>query len=207
MNKLTLCSTVMLASSLYAGQAFSGGDDGGLHFLVKGGLTTGGDDIFDIRYTDGSSKKVKAGGLLEVGAGVLYNAPQTPVSAQLTLNYHFDTASASNGDASFERYPLEGALYYTGVKDWRFGAGARLALSPKAETSIDRNDIDIAFKDTVGYLVEIGYRVLPGFWINLRAVQEDYEVEKITYNGTNLALSDNRDISGDHVGLNVAWAF
>lgn len=208
MNKAVSRLSVAILPSLLAGQVLANESSDGFHVALKAGLTSGGDKLFNLQYADGDSKNIKAGSLFEVGMGTLYNFPTRPIAAQLTFNYHFDTAPADNGDAGFDRYPLEGIVYYTGVKDWRFGLGGRLVLSPEAEVSIDGgDDVEINFKDATGLVFEIGYRVANEFWINLRAVQEDYEVERFAVNGMDLPLSDDRDVSGNHVGINFILAF
>lgn len=208
MNKAVSRLSAAILSSLLAGPVLANGSSDGFHVALKAGLTSGGDKLFKLKYDDGDSKNIKAGGLFEVGAGALYNFPTRPISAQLTLNYHFDTAPADNGDAGFDRYPLEGIVYYTGVEDWRFGLGARLVMSPEADLSIDNgDDIEVDFKDATGLVLEIGYRIANEFWINLRAVQEDYEVKRFRANGVDLPLSDDRDVGGEHVGFNFMVAF
>lgn len=200
-------AAVILSTLLVASPALANESPGGLKFALTGGLTLGGDDLFKVQFADGDSDKIKAGEILQVGAGALYQSPTMPLAAQITISYHFDTIFADNGDAGFDRYPLEGILYYTGVQDWRFGAGARLALSPEADASAAGDEVTVEFKNGTGFIVEVGYQVANNFWMNLRAVQEEYEVKRFNVNGMDLALSDDRDVSGNHVGLNFLWAF
>ena len=69
------------------------------------------------------------------------------------------------------------------------------------------DEVTVEFKNGTGFIVEVGYQVANNFWMNLRAVQEEYEVKRFNVNGMDLALSDDRDVSGNHVGLNFLWAF
>lgn len=195
-----------VAATCLSAQADEG--SGGLGLAISAGLTTGGDDLFTMEYEDGSSKDLKAGALIELGLGLLYQLPDMPVAAQLMAKYHFDTAGASNGDGSFDRYPIEAALYYTGLRDWRFGAGLRYVLNPEADISIDDgDDYEAGFENATGFLVEVGYQVTPQVWVNIRAVSEKYELETFSANGQKFDVPDTEKVSGNHIGLNLMAAF
>lgn len=197
---LTLGSTCL--------SAYAAPQSPGLHFALTAGLTGGGDEIVTVQYSNHSSRDIRAGNLIELGAGVLYQSPDAPISAQLTANYHFDYVPAKNGNASFDRYPIEGIVYYTGVSNWRLGAGLRLTLNPTAKYSFDNGDnFKATFDNTVGYLVEVGYAVTPQLWINLRGVHENYRVNHSSVNGVDTTPADKQDIHGDHIGINMVIAF
>lgn len=182
--------------------------DAGLHVILTGGLTAGGDTIATLNYTNGSSERVKGGRLLQVGGGVLWQAATMPVAASFTVNYHVDNASASNGKAQFDRVPLETLIYYTGIEKWRFGAGLRFVDSPKATYKVDRNKETLRFRDATGAIVEAGYAVAPNAWINVRYVSEEYEARSYTaVDGQTYRLPDSIDFDGSHIGVNFLYQF
>lgn len=206
--KKTLALAVLgtaLATPLLAHASAS---DAGLHFILTGGLTAGGDTMVRLNYTDGTSENVKAGRLLQVGGGVLWQAATMPVAASFTVNYHIDNASAKNGKGQFERTPLEALLYYTGVEKWRFGAGLRAVQSAKATYKVDGDEETLRFKDTTGAIIEAGYGITPKAWINVRYVSEKYKASTYTaINGQTYRISDSVKYDGSHIGVNFLYQF
>jgi hypothetical protein len=159
-------------------------------------------------YTDGSSDSIKAGGLFQLGGGLLWQATTIPMATQITANYHVDDITASNGNAKFDRVPIELTFFYTGVDKWRFGAGARFVQSAKASSHVDGgNDESVDCKDTTGALVEIGYGFTPHMWLNLRFVSERYQPKTHTLNGVSTDVSNSPSVDGSHIGLNFVYAF
>jgi hypothetical protein len=122
---------------------------------------------------------------------------------QATFNYHVDDVSARNGSLTFSRYPLEVIGYYTGVPNFRFGAGPRFVFNPELTSDFPGNNSTITFEDTVGAVIEAGYRPVGQLWVNLRFTAEKYKVKSI--NGSNVTAAS--DVSGNSIGLNVVYAF
>jgi hypothetical protein len=180
-------------------------------FLVLyGGLTFGGDELAEAQVTTlppygGAytfTDTVRAGGLFQFGAGVLWQPSDVPLAVQATVGYHADGISADNGDITFSRVPFEALAFYTGVPRWRFGGGARFVRNAELEYDFGRRDV-FRFKDTTGVVLEAGYEVAPRFWINLRYVDEDYEVRSL--NGMEvIPLGKSSGRSG---GINLTVAF
>ncbi|HEY8100894.1 MAG TPA: hypothetical protein VIF82_09070 [Burkholderiaceae bacterium] len=181
---------------------------GGLHPVLNAGLTFGGDTIATTQYTNGTSEDIKAGGLIQLGGGVLWQATDLPLATQLTVNYHVDDTTASNGNATFDRVPIELAFFYTGVDKWRFGGGARFVQTPKYRSHIDGvSDKALNFKNTTGALVEVGYGFTPHMWVNVRYVSERYKPTTFTNNGVTTDVSGSPSYDGSHVGVNFMYAF
>ena len=100
------------------------------------GITAGGDKLATVTFTDGTSTSIRAGGLVQLGAGLLWQPAGGPIAVQTTFNYHVDDVNASNGSLRFSRYPLEVLDFYTGVPRWRFGAGPRFVFSPRLKVDV-----------------------------------------------------------------------
>jgi hypothetical protein len=180
----------------------------GLHLVLTGGLTAGGDTIATAKYTDGSSKNVNAGGLVQLGLGGSYQFENTPLALLLSANYHFHTAAASNGDITFSRFPIEVLGYYTGVERFRFGGGIRLVNSPEATIKINGTSEKITFDNTIGYVGELGYKVSNVSWLNFRYVSEKYQGNTHTFtDGTTASLKGTTPVNGSHFGVNFAFEF
>ncbi|AZZ91311.1 hypothetical protein EUZ85_11450 [Hahella sp. KA22] len=182
-------------------------DSRSLYFALTGGFTFGGDDIAKFEYTNGDTEEVEAGGLVNLGLGALWQSKEQPIAAQVTLNYQFDHTSAKNGDATFGRVPLEAVVFYTGVQDWRFGAGVRYVANPELDVEIDGVDGNVEYKSTVGLVVEAGYRVTNNLWVNVRGVSEKYEAESASIEGYKFPVDSDKKFSGNHVGVNLVALF
>jgi hypothetical protein len=174
-----------------------------LRFAFGIGLTGGGDKLATAVFDDGSTTSIRAGGLVQIGGGLLWQPAGGPVAVQSTINYHVDEVSAFNGSLRFSRYPLEVLGFYTGVPRWRFGAGPRFVFSPRLKVDVPGDNSTITFEDTVGAVAEVGYRFGDYMWLNLRLTGETYKIKSI--NGT--TIRSDSDVSGNSVGVNVVVYF
>lgn len=178
--------------------------------VVYAGLSAGGDKLAEAQITAfppfggayTSNEAIRAGGLVQFGAGVLWQPSDMPRALQATVGYQADSINADNGDIRFSRVPYEALAFYTGVPRWRFGGGARFVKSAELEYSLARTDT-FRFKDSNGFVLEAGYQVAPRLWINVRYVDEDYEVKSV--NGIDVV--PNNKFSGRAGGFNVMYAF
>lgn len=201
-----LAVTIALAAGGAAAQSGDGKD--GVHGFLGIGLTNGGDRLFTANYVDGESEDINAGELFQFGAGVQWNASNSPLALAVSINYHGDTANASNGKANFKRYPLEAIAYYRTANSWRFGLGVRYVMSPTATYQVDNvTDEELSFDDAVGAVAEIGYGFTPSVWLNLRGVNEKYQPETFRVNGTTVNVSNAEKVDGSHVGINLVYLF
>lgn len=158
-------------------------------------VTGGGETLATVEYTDGTSKDISSGGLIQLSAGLEYRQADSPVAVQVTLGYHVDNSTASNGSVRFSRFPLE-ALVMWQPQDWlRAGVGFRKALNADLRSSGAASSVgNFDFKSQLGMVVQGEYVVNRNFSIVLRWVSEKYEV-----NGA--------DIDGSHVGLGMSVRF
>ncbi|MFA7398896.1 MAG: hypothetical protein WCZ98_00265 [Sideroxydans sp.] len=183
----------------------------GLHMLINVGMTYGGDTVATAVFTNGSSTDIKGGGLLQFGAGGLYQFEQQPIALMLSANYHFHSVSGANGSISFDRLPIEALAYYTGKERFRIGGGVRIVNSPEADSTAPGSGFDIkniTYKNTTGLVAEIGYQLSSEGWLNFRFVSEKYQGETATaYNGATASLASVSPKSGSHLGVNFTYEF
>lgn len=206
--KKTVLSTLLGAALATPFLAQAAAKDAGVHFILTGGLTAGGDTIATAEYTNGTSNNLKGGGLVQLGGGILWQSASMPLATAFTVNYHVDNASGSNGDIRFSRIPLEAIAYYTGVEKWRFGAGVRLVQSPKLVADINNVKETVKYKDATGVVVEAGYGITPNAWINVRYVAEKYRPNTFTAaNGQTFNISNATKDDGSHIGVNFLYQF
>jgi hypothetical protein len=174
-----------------------------VYVALFGGLSGGGDELARVRFADGYSESIDAGGLFHLAAGVVIKPPQSPLALQATIGWQSDSVSASNGDVTFTRYPIELLGFWHGIPGWRLGGGARFVNGAEFESDVNGFSDTVTYKDTVGLVLETGFNIFPGGWLNLRYVDEDYEPESI--NGANVIASGK--VSGRAIGLNLLWTF
>lgn len=183
----------------------------GLHFVLNGGLTYGGDTIATAIYDNGSSTDIKGGGLLQFGAGCLYQLVNQPLALLLSVNYQFHSASGTTGSISFGRMPIEALAYYTGKERFRIGGGVRMVKSPEyiSEVSSPAYPVkQITFDDTTGLVAEIGYQLSSQSWLNFRFVSEKYQGKTMTlWNNVSGSIAGSSPLSGSHLGVNYSYEF
>lgn len=203
---------LLIASASGADEASSGWRA----FLV-GGLTKGGDRMFNLHIVDANGKEkgvqhIYAGDLVQLGVGALWTAENLPVAVGLSVNYHFDDTSGADGAAQFKRVPLEAIGYYVSEdRQWRAGLGVRYvtrvsfeANFPDSETWRRRSS---SYEDTKGLVAETGWAFGNSVWMNFRVVKELYQEKSAVVDGVYFDRSGTQKINGSHVGVNLVYAF
>jgi len=178
----------------------------GFHVMMNAGITYGGDTIGTVKFTDGSTKNLKAGALLQFGLGGLYQFEDKPLALMLSANYHFDTVNAKNGSASFDRFPIEALAYYTGKERFRFGGGLRIVNGAELSSDIGGSD-KYTFDTTKGLVAEIGYQLDSHGWLNFRFVSEKYQAKTHVVNGVTSSSTNYAPTDGSHMGVNFTYEF
>lgn len=139
--------------------------------VLTGEIAFGGDDLVIVS----GGEDLHAGELLNLGIGFDFdlNAAKT-LLLRTGINYKFTAVEASNGDAYFDRWPLDLILV------WRqgnasLGAGLTYHLSPSYE--IDANGItsEADFDDALGLLLQAGFMVTPTMELGVRVTMIEYE--------------------------------
>ncbi len=143
---------------------------------------------------------------MQFGIGGLYQFGNKPLALMLSANYHFDSVSAKNGTASFDRFPIEALAFYTGKEKFRFGGGVRIINSAKLSSDIGGND-KYTFDATKGWVAEIGYQLDPQGWLNFRFVSEKYQAKTEVLNGVTSSLAGSAPARGSHLGVNFTYEF
>lgn len=201
MNKLGIFLTgfalALTTISVNAEESGHPSKDPGVGFIISAGYTDGGDELISVQFEDGENDKIKAGGKLLIAAGIAFS-PSPSTEIQLTIGYHFDNLSASNGDASFERFPID-ALLFRRIDRHRIGGGLTIHLSPKAEIDIDGMEREVInFDASPGLVLEYDYQVANQVWAGLRYTHIDYKKD---------AAFGNIKVNGNHVGLMAQFRF
>ena len=184
-----LCALVTMSASAFAA-------DGDFKVVLQMGITGGGDKLATVTFTDGTKESITAGGTFQFGLGAEWQPADLPVSVRATINHHFDSVNASNGDLKFKRSPIELVADYH-VDDKIFvGGGLRLVNGVKYTQNVPGNSGSVDFDNTTGLLAGAGYKFNKHFQVSLRYVSEEYTTTKT-----------GQKFDGSHAGLFTAFLF
>lgn len=189
MNKIVIACLAALAAASGAHA-----QQGGVRGILGIGLTSGGDTLASVAFTDGSTADIRAGGLVHFYGGLEVRlAPQ--VTMQGTFGYQVDdTGSNANGALRFSRYPFE-LLAHLQVNPYvRIGGGARFVNDARVSGSGVLSGVEVDYGSTTGAVIEGEYLVMPNIGLKLRAVSERY---------TPSAGGPSAD--GNHIGFYFNW--
>jgi hypothetical protein len=191
----SIFGAVVAVSCLMAGAAQAAG----VSPFLGGGFTVGGDEVSTLTYENHDSATLRAGGLLDLRAGLEYRLWDSPFSVQGVVAYHTDISNASNGSAHFSRVPLELLVHWHPTDKWALGGGVRKATSAKYSASGAGKQFgpDLSYTSSVGLVVEAEYFIIPSVGLKARYVNEEY-----TPTDHSSARKD-----GSHVGVIAAYYF
>jgi hypothetical protein len=173
---------------------------GKLRGIVRVGSDFGGDKVVQFQYSDGSTPSVPAGGGLLVSGGgaleLLGSADQAlDLQASVGLKYR-TIPPASNQNATWARFPVEGLLMYRTPFGLRVGGGAAVHVRNVLEASGAALNDRVEFKSAPGFLGQAEYGF--GKWaLDLRYTMMNYEVSS---GGTGT-------VSANSLGAGLSYAF
>ena len=164
-------------------------------------VSGGGDHLFLGKYTDGTKVDVTAGGGLLVNLGVNHKF-NSSLNLQTTLGLHTDGTLATNGNASFTRFPLEVMGFYQFNDQYRIGVGARKSLAAKLSTSgVATYQPSAEFNASVGQVIELQYLLgKPNKKSNAKTAV-NFRYVKETYTEKTYGIK----VKGNHVGVGVVF--
>jgi hypothetical protein len=191
MKKFALLAALALASSVALAQSAPLRSN----LFANIGYGSGGDTLANVQMSDGSVQSIKAGKGVTIKGGLEFWV--SPVATfQLSAAYHVDDTSATNGNITFSRWPIEGLMFWHASEQVRLGGGLRKATSAKLGGSGAASNFGTyRFESSTGIVLEGEYLFTQQAGITLRYVKESY-----TNNG-------GPSISGDHVGMGLNWHF
>ena len=191
MKKIALLGALALASSLALAQSAPMRSN----LFVNLGYGSGGDTLASVTMTDGSSQSIKAGKGVTIKGGVEFWIGQN-ATFQLSGAYQVDDTTATNGNITFSRWPIEGLMFWNMSEQVRLGGGLRKSTGAKLKGSgVASSFGSYLLESTTGIVLEGEYLFTPQAGITLRYVKESF-----TVNG-------GPSISGDHVGVGLNYHF
>ncbi len=169
--------------------------------VLTGEIAFGGDDL---AVVSGGGGNLQAGQLLNLGIGYDFdlNTAKT-LRLRTGINYKFDNVNATNGDAHFDRWPLD-FLLISRQGNFALGAGITYHLSPTFEATINSATSRVDFDDSLGFLLQAGYMVAERIELGARVTLIEYKSKQplVMTNGT-----ITNKVNGDSFGLYVSAGF
>jgi hypothetical protein len=163
--------------------------------LLKAGLDFGGDTLVTARFEDGETRDIKANEGVYLGGGVAIISDAKDWECHLTLAYKFALINADNGDIEWTRVPLEALVFYR-FQRVRVGGGLAYHLNPSVEGSGVVGGLNIHFKDALGAIVQVDWRITDNVALGARYTMIEYDAKSpvsgsASGNGLGLAFSIN----------------
>ncbi len=187
---LTLAAAAALAPTL----AHAAADDSGvgaLHPILGAAITAGGDNLATVRFTNGDSRDLDAGGLISIYAGAEWRENGSPFAVQGTVGYHFNSVGGRNGSIRFERFPIELLALWSVTPHVRLGAGARYAAGARMTGSGAADIGSVDFTAEVAPVVMGEWLITPHDGVQLRYVHETYKVDGVSFDGSHVGVGYN----------------
>ena len=169
-------ASFVVATSTLAPSAWAQGKVRGMARL---GGDFGGDKVLEFQYADGSTPDVQAGTglLLSAGAALeVFKSAGGALDLQASLGVKYRTIPpATNQEATWLRFPLEGLLLYRTPFGLRVGGGVAVHLGNVFEASGEAINTRVEFKSNPGFVLQAEY-VLRRMAFDLRYTLMEYEI-------------------------------
>lgn len=160
-------------------------------FIAGMGLHSGGDTLATVIFTDGSNEKIKAGELVSIDLGMVWDMESMEGRAMIGMKN--DQITATNGDLDFTRYTSQIMLFYP-LERWYFGGGLTYHFDIELDGSGQASVANAKYRNALGYMAEIDYYFNSWFFIGLQYT--DIEYDRSTSYG-----KSERTFDGSSIGI------
>lgn len=126
--------------------------------LVKAGFDIGGDTLVTAVFTNGETETIKGNEGFYAGGGAAIINDAKDMEFHVTLAYKFALINASNGEIEWTRFPLEALAFYRFPRV-RVGGGLTYHINPQLDGSGVASNVDVKFKNALGALVQVDWRI------------------------------------------------
>ena len=144
--------------------------------LIKAGVDFGGETIVTAEFTNGDTQEINANEGFYLGAGAAILDDARNLEYHLTIAYKFAVIEGGNGDIDWTRVPLEALVFYR-FRSVRVGGGLTYHLSPQLEGSGVVGGLDVDFKDALGAVLQVDWRISTTIALGGRYTLLEYEAK------------------------------
>jgi hypothetical protein len=171
--------------------------------VLTGEIAVGGDKLASV--SGDYEEDLQAGQLLNLGIGYDFDLnPAKTLLLRAGINYKFDSIDADNGEADFDRWPLD-LILVSRQGNISLGAGITYHLSPTYEDTINSISTRIDFDDSLGFLLQAGYMMTPTMELGARVTLIEYEPSEPLVLLPSLERID--EVDGDSFGVYISIGF
>ena len=160
-------------------------------FAGRLGIDGGGDKLLSLRFSDGETSSIKAGGgvFAEFGYGTTTPFLDNPtLQTDITFGYKNDSETASNGDVDFRRLSVN-LNQLVKLERFRVGAGLTYHFDNKLKTSGQFfNGNSVEFDKALGFNLIAEYIASDRAVVGLRATFIDYEFDDGKVDGNSIGI-------------------
>ena len=167
----TILAAVLAASAALGAQAAE------VRPLIKAGIDLGGETIVTANFVDGESRTIRGNEGAYFGGGMAIISAAKDWEYHLTLAYKFSLIDADNGDIEWTRVPLEALAFYRFARV-RVGGGLAYHINPRLEGSGVVGGLDIRFKDALGAIVQVDWRITETVALGGRYTMLEYDAKE-----------------------------
>ena len=114
--------------------------------------------MVSVVFTNGDTQEINANEGFYLGGGAAIIDDARGMEYHLTLAYKFAVINGSNGDIDWTRIPLEALVFYRFAKV-RVGGGLTYHINPELEGSGVVGGLDVDFKDALGAVLQVDWRI------------------------------------------------
>lgn len=144
--------------------------------LVKAGADFGGETLVTVEFDDGDIDRMKANEGVYAGGGLAIITDTRDVEFHLTAAYKYAYLDADNGDIEWTRWPLEALVFYR-FPHVRVGAGLTYHVSPRLRGDGAVSDLDVRFKNALGGVIQVDWRITDAIALGGRLTLLDYKAK------------------------------
>ena len=190
MGMLTKSVTAIAAVGVVFATSQTGAAEVKAH--AKVGYDTGGDTLVTVIFTNGDRENIKANQGLFLGGGVSIVTDDKAIETEISLSYKVDDITASNGDVTWSRWPLDALVFYRWDKV-RVGGGLTDHFGPKLSGSGVISGLNVSFKTSLGAILQADWRITDKMNLGARYTMLDYDLKntntKVKSNGLGIEFS------------------
>jgi outer membrane protein with beta-barrel domain len=156
--------------------------------LFKAGADFGGDKIVTVLFASGSSDSIKANEGLYIGGGAVIATGVQDLEVEVSLAYKFTSITASNGDVTWSRFPLEALVFYR-FPQFRVGGGPTYHMNPKLKGSGVVGGLNVNVDDAFGVVLQADYLLTPKITLGGRYTILDYKANGVSANSDGVGIT------------------
>jgi hypothetical protein len=151
------------------------------------GYDTGGDKLVTVTFLNGETDSIRANEGFYAGGGFSVLNDSKDIEFLGTLAIKYSSITASNGDVTFTRLPLDLLAFYR-WQSFRLGGGLTYVINPKVKSSGIPGNANATLDNAAGVVVQGDY-LLGRVAIGLRYTALDYKVFGSTVKSNGVGLS------------------